>query len=78
MEQLIAAGVANGWTKSQVGAFVCHAFGVKAETMSTLTVDKWEIAVRVVSQPANAGGHVVVNKDGKPLADEHKWPKKEG
>lgn len=74
MMQLVAVATGNGWQPLQASAFICHAFGVTADTVMTKFLWKdWEAAIRVFSRPENANGVVVVKGDGSPLPAERQW-----
>lgn len=75
MQQLLQAGTANGWQKHQLTEFLCHAFKLTPQTMTTdFTFKHWEQAVRILSHPKNANGIVSVSASGQPLGPEHRWP----
>lgn len=75
MQQLLQAGTANGWQKHQLTEFICHAFKLTPQTMTTdFTFKLWEQAVRILSHPQNANGVVSVSASGQPLGPEHRWP----
>lgn len=75
MQQLLQAGTANGWQKHQLTEFICHAFKLTPQTMTTdFTFKLWEQAVRILSHPKNANGVVSVSASGQPLGPEHRWP----
>lgn len=76
LDQLLEAGVKNGWTQKQISDFVCHAFGLTPQTLpKQFTVKQWEIAFGLVSYSKNAKGVVAFKADGTALPVANRWPK---
>lgn len=78
MKQLLQVGEGNGWKRDQISAFMCSAFKLEPHKFAqTITWKQWETGVKILGRPENANGAVKVNSEGKPLSDEHQWPKTE-
>lgn len=74
MKQLLAAGMANGWTRSEINAFLVHSF--KLTATKGLTQKQWDASVRLLMRPENASNTVIVDSNGKALPQVHQWPLK--
>ncbi|MBX9687368.1 MAG: ERF family protein [Candidatus Obscuribacterales bacterium] len=75
MGQLMKAGMANGWNKTNLSEFLYSAFNLTPETITQITWAQWETAVKLVGRPENSGGKVTHSVEGKPLAPEFCFPK---
>lgn len=74
LSQLLQAGVANGWNRSDISKFVCHLTGLEPATIQSMTWGQWELCTKVISHPKNAAGKVTHTATGKPVAADKVWP----
>lgn len=72
MQDLLQAGMANGWKREQITAFVAHAF---PETKTTpMNPEQFRIIYNCIIRPENKNGEAAFNSDGNALPVTLRFP----